>query len=127
MENIILHINPDTPYFPGILFDTNGTCELYGESYMEEPYKFYSPLLDWLKDFGNEKKPLIFNFKLSYFNTSTSRIIIELLEILKVSKSKGGDITINWYYSADDPDMKDEIQDFIEEVGIEIIIIESNK
>ena len=124
MENIILHTNPDTRYFPEVMFDFNkGLCELSGESYMEETYKFYAPLIDWLKKYFAEKKPLVFNFKLSYFNTSTSRTIIEILELFKTYKSTGGSITVNWYYSSEDPDMRDEVQDFIDEVGFDIIIL----
>jgi len=127
MENIIIHTEPSTPYIPEILFDADkGICDLSGESYMEETYKFYLPLIEWIHKYFIDHQTLVFNFKFIYFNTSTSRIIIDLLVMIKEYISKGNQITVNWYYNEDDPDMKDEIQDFIEETGINIIIIKIN-
>ena len=52
MENITLTSSPTTPYFPEVNFNVeSGICEISGESYMEETYKFYLPLLNWMKDF----------------------------------------------------------------------------
>ncbi len=126
MKNLIIKSDTDSPYYPGVNFNAqNGICELTGESYMEEAYKFYIPLIDWIKEYiSSIKKPLVVNFKLIYFNTSSSRLILDMLDIIKKSQDEGSDITVNWYYDPEDPDVKDEVEDFEIESGLDINLFE---
>lgn len=129
MENLILQEVDDAPFFPAVSFDSEkGVCEISGESYMEETFKFYAPLQEWLKNYFNEEnKSLEFNFRLTYFNTSSSRQILDLLEILKREMDNGADVKIRWFYDSDDPDMEDEIEDFKIETGLPIELIDINE
>ena len=121
MENLNIKINPDEIYCPAINFNyETGVCEISGESYMEETYRFYEPVLNWIQSYIVEKKVLILNFKLTYFNTSSSRFLLEILYKLKKYQLEGGYITINWYYKKQDMDMLSEINDFADEVDIKI-------
>jgi len=100
---------------------SSGICEISGESFLEETGKFYSPLLDWIKEYTSSiRKPITFIFKLSYFNTSTSKWILNILNVLKRFEDNGGEVTINWYYSEDDIDMQDDIEDYIIDTGLKI-------
>jgi Domain of unknown function (DUF1987). len=87
---------------------------------MEETYKFYEPVIRWLKDYMQEKKPIEFNFKLTYFNTASSRFILEILDMLKSYQDNGGQVKVSWYYKREDPDMLLEIQGFEAETGLKI-------
>jgi len=122
MENITLTSSPETPYFPEVNFDIeSGKCEISGESYMEETYKFYLPLITWIKQYietKNQKIELI--IKLIYLNTSSTKCILDMLEVLKDYQDKGGDVKVIWYYDIDDPDMVDEVEDFEVESGMKI-------
>lgn len=122
MENITLKSSPETPYFPEVNFDAEtGICEISGESYMEETYKFYLPLITWIKEYINTKNNKIeLVIKLIYLNTSSTKCILDILEILKDYKDKGGEVKVTWYYDTDDPDMVDEVEDFEVESGIKI-------
>ena len=114
MESITLKSSPTTPYFPEVNFNANtGICEIVGESYMEETYKFYLPLINWLKDFLKENSnKLELNIKLVYLNTSSTKCVLDILEILKDHHDQGKQISVNWYYDKSDPDMVDEVEDF---------------
>jgi hypothetical protein len=122
MDNITLKSSPDTPYFPEVNFDADtGVCEISGESYMEETYKFYLPLVNWIKDYiknTNNKIELV--IKLIYLNTSTTKCILDMLDVLKEYQDKGGDVKVIWYYDIEDPDMVDEVEDFEMESGMKI-------
>jgi len=121
MENLIRIPQKELPYFPGVDFNFDTCiCVLSEESYMEESYSFYKPLMDWIREFFKYKNTLDFNFKFTYFNTSTSKMIIEILELLEQKKAEGNNITINWYLPADDPDMLVEVEDFEEDAQIKI-------
>jgi len=122
MDNITLKSSPDTPYFPEVNFDADtGVCEISGESYMEETYKFYLPLVNWIKEYiknTNNKIELV--IKLIYLNTSSTKCILDMLEVLKEYQDKGGDVKVIWYYDIEDPDMVNEVEDFEVESGIKI-------
>jgi hypothetical protein len=128
MNNINIERKKSIPYYPSVYFDAaTGVCEIKGESYMEESYKFYLPLINWIKEFTEKKQQKIyFNIKLFYFNTSTSKCLLDILELLKKYKKEGGKIEINWYYDPDDPDMIDEVKDFEKEAELKFNIKELN-
>lgn len=126
MENITLSSSPSTPYFPEVNFDvSSGVCEIKGESYMEETYKFYLPLINWIKEYSeNQKNKIELNIKLIYLNTSSTKCLLDILEILKDFEDQGGNVKVNWHYDKSDPDMVDEVEDFEAESGIKINLVE---
>lgn len=106
---------------PAIDFDTiTGICEIKGESFLEETSNFYSPLADWLYEYTKTQKPIIFNINLTYFNTSTSKWLLNLLHILSEYETNNGKVKVNWYYYKDDIDMSEEIDDYIMDSGVKI-------
>jgi hypothetical protein len=125
MKSLIIEAVLDSPYYPEVNFDAStGICELRGESYMEETYKFYTPLLNWLKEFTLEHgKPVTINVKLTYFNTNSSRLLLDMLDTMKKYRDSGGQVTINWFYEPDDPDVQEEVEDFEIETGLHINLI----
>ena len=122
MKSLKIDAIPDSPYYPEVEFDaTSGICELTGESYMEEAYKFYTPILNWLKEYSqSEANAITLNVKLTYFNTNSSRLLLDMFDILKKAKDEGRKIVINWYYEDDDPDVQEEVEDFEIETGMKI-------
>ena len=125
MENIYIEGSHTNFFIPTVDFNAEtGRCTLSGESFLEDTIEFYDPLVQWLEGFTTEiKKPVIFEIKLTYFNTSTSRSILDLLNILKDYEEDGGDITINWHYDEDDIDMEEDIEDYMLDTGLEINMI----
>ena len=99
---------------PTVSFNAEtGVCELKGESYLEKTAEFYDRLLGWLDEYIKEvNKPITFNFRLTYFNTSSSKRILYILLKLKEYEENGGEVTTNWYYDEDDTDMEEEVEDF---------------
>lgn len=128
MQNIIIKTNEDEYYKPEVNFDfEKGTCTIAGESYIEEINKFYNPLINWLKEYTTDpSRPLTFNFKLSYYNTSSSKKIIELLKVLKSFKSSGGQLTVNWYYSPKDTDIMEDAEDFMLISGLQFNLLQTD-
>ncbi len=126
MKDIHLGTSNKTPYFPEVHFIAEtGECSIKGESYMEETYKFYIPLMEWMKDYvAQVQGPLTLHIKLIYLNTSTSKCLLDIFEILKNYKDAGGEVKIKWYYLSDDPDMVEEVEDFEVESNLDIELIE---
>ncbi|GAA0890498.1 DUF1987 domain-containing protein [Fulvivirga kasyanovii] len=127
MRNLFIEGSRDTYFTPQVELNAKtGICSITGESYLEEPFEFYEKISAWFSEFFNEDdKNLQLDLKLTYFNTSSSRAILEMLRVLKDHKDEGKDVTVNWYYpDPDDEEILMEGEDFMEESGLEINMIE---
>ncbi len=125
MKNIYIKGSHGAHFTPTVNFNyETGICELKGESYLEDTIKFYYPLMEWIKNYIKTiKKELVLNVKLTYFNTSSSKCIIDILNILKAYEQNEGKVVINWYYNDKDEEYEDEleeIEDFMIETGLNI-------
>jgi hypothetical protein len=69
--------------------------------------------LDWLDEYAKSPVPKTqFKFELEYFNTSSSKNILEILKKLEKIYQDGHDIQITWYYDEDDEDMEETGEDY---------------
>lgn len=111
MENIKLDGTPKTP---SVSFNfENGIIELKGRSIPENSVEFYSPLNDWIAQYGNTPQTItVFDVKLEYFNTSSSKCILDIFKILESINGKGTEVKVNWYFEKDDEDMEEAGEDY---------------
>jgi hypothetical protein len=103
----ILNIE-EGPKSPGIKFDTTaGIIELKGRSIPENSHLFYLPLLELVKKYASSpQKETLVNVHLEYFNTSSSKCILDIFKRLeKIHKAGESVISINWFYEKEDEDM----------------------
>jgi hypothetical protein len=113
MEIIHLEGTEDTPKI--ILDKSNGIMEISGRSLPEDSTEFYSPVLEWLSEYSENPNPTTnFVFKLEYFNTASSKLILDILSKLEDIPS----ITVSWYFHEDDEDMEEAGEEFSELVDI---------
>jgi hypothetical protein len=107
----------DTPMV--ILDEEDNYFELSGKSMPEDVAGFYQPVLDWLNSYI--EAPLsktIFNIKLIYFNTESSKKIMDILLILEEIVAEGNDVVIRWHSLRSDEDMQEAGKEYEEIVGI---------
>ncbi len=111
MEKISIEGTPKTPT---ITFDTaKGFLEIKGRSIPENSIEFYKPLVDWLEKYsGSPKSETSVNIQLEYFNTSSSKCILDVFKKLEAINKGGSAVTINWYYEEDDEDMLKAEEDY---------------
>lgn len=120
MEDIRLEGTPKTPH---VEFDgTAGTLEVKGRSIPENSIEFYKPLMDWIDNYATDpKENTVVNIQLEYFNTSSSKCILDLFKKLEAINKE---ITINWYYEEDDEDMLEAGEDYDAIINIPFKMIE---
>ncbi len=113
MEVINIESTEETPK---ILFDkTNEIFELSGRSLPEDASEFYHPIIKWVSDYSASPNPeTSFYFKLEYFNTASSKLILDLLA--KIEAVKGAKVI--WCYHDDDEDMEEAGGEFSELVSV---------
>ena len=99
---------------PLINFDPNGNFELKGKSIPENTILFYKPLFEWLNEYAQKPASKTnLNIQLDYFNTSSSKSIVDLFKMLElISKSGKSETTINWLYNQEDDDMQEAGEDY---------------
>ncbi len=114
-----------TAITPEINFDIdNNTLSLLKVSKPENAIEFYKPLFDFIDRFETDVvKPkqidqITVEFKFDYFNTSSAKIIHQLLTKFKKISRMGIKIDVNWYYPDDDEDMLEDGQMISEAQGM---------
>ncbi len=123
METIIREETLKTPY---VKFDgEKGLVEIKGRSIPENSIEFYKPLIDWLDKFsGQPPVKTSVNVKLEYFNTSSSKCILDIFRKLELIHKKGNEVEISWYYEEDDEDMFEAGEDYQSIINIPFKMIE---
>jgi hypothetical protein len=106
MEAIKIKGTEDTPNV--VLDAAENVLEISGRSLPEDVSSFYGPILNWLVDYTKTPNPkTVFNFKLVYFNTASSKLILDILMKLEDLHKKGNEVLIKWYFPEDDEDMQE--------------------
>jgi len=111
MEKLMIYA---TEYTPMVNFDPqHGVIEMRGNSNPANSLRFYSKVMMGLQEYViKENKGLTANLHFSYFNSSSSKCLYDILKMLHAMDRKGRSVTVNWYYTEQDHDMKEVGQDF---------------
>ena len=113
METLSLQGSPKTPTVE--MNAESGVIEIKGRSIPENSIDFYRPVVDWLDKYSeNPANETVVNIQLEYFNTSSSKCILDVFKKLETVYKKNGEkgVVINWYYEEDDEDMLEAGEDY---------------
>jgi len=110
---------------PKIVFDpSNDIFEISGRSLPEDAAMFYEPIIEWLQNYAktpNDNTDM--HIKLNYFNTASSKLLLDILMILEEMVEEGRNCSIKWFYDEDDEDMEEAGEEYSEliEVPFELL------
>lgn len=76
-----------------------GRLEMTGDSYPENSFELFQPVLDWLDRFLAES-PLALSVELQllYLNTSSVRAMMEIFDMLQEAHDGGREVKVGWRY-----------------------------
>ena len=104
---------------PEIIFNNETHIHYFrGESYPENVSEFYEPIMEWLNEYIdnlNDEK-VIFNFEIIYFNSSSSKILMDIFYILDEVSEKKKNIIVNWIYDKEDDSSLEYGEEFAEDL-----------
>jgi hypothetical protein len=101
-----------------------GMMEMSGSSYPENAVDFFQPIFEWLEEYVSEaKKKLTMNARFDYLDTSSTKCVSDIFEILENYSKNGGDVRVNWYYDEDDGDILEMGKEFAEDIELPIHFI----
>ncbi len=126
MDTLIIESSPKTPK---VVFDAEtGELLLEGRSIPENSVEFYIPLMEWVEAYSQEiKTETTVQMKLEYFNTSSSKCLLDLLRKLETISNRGNKVSVNWYFEEDDEDMMEAGEDYNAIVGLPFVLVEQKE
>jgi hypothetical protein len=104
---------------PEIKLDAvNKVFSIKGNSRPENPKVFYAPVFEWITEYiESSDSKTVFEIQMDYFNTSTSKILLDLFELFE-SLSESHEIHVVWCYKTDDEEMLDAGEELLDLVEI---------
>lgn len=114
-----------TKQTPEINFNPlTGVLNISGRSIPENTFEFFNPVLLWLEEYGQKAQPkTVINVDLEYFNTSSSKYILEIFKRLKNIMNDGKDVLVKWFYEQDDEEMMETGEDYEDVSGLTFEIL----
>ena len=117
MEVINIKGTDDTPNV--ILDKEKGHFEISGRSLPEDVNMFYNPILDWIDGYAEGPNDSTeFVFKLEYFNTASSKVILDILLKFEEIVENGNKVVIKWHYHEEEEDMLEAGEEYADIVDI---------
>jgi hypothetical protein len=117
METLRIEQTDDSPLV--ILDPVDKQFEISGKSLPEDVLDFYQPVLDWLHAYKEEPRPrTLFNIKLIYFNTASSKMLMDIMLILEEMVEDGQEVIIRWHSHRTDEDMQEAGKEFEEMIAV---------
>lgn len=116
MEKLFIEPTKSTPL---VDFDpTSGKLLVKGESYPEYAAKFYSPVFTWLTTFleSDSEQTAVIDLEISYFNSSSSKALMNIFDILEEAAERGRDIIVNWRYDKENEAAMECGEEFMEDL-----------
>jgi hypothetical protein len=119
---------PEKKHTPRVLLDPHaGIFEFEGISLPEDLFAFYTPVLEWLdayiasiRKIENQSAfpPPRITFKLTYYNSGSVRMLIFILQKLKMITDLQAKTIIEWYYEKEDIHILENGKDLAELTGV---------
>ena len=128
METLIIEATDETPKI--VLDQSKMLFEISGRSLPEDVVCFYQPVMDWMDKLESEPiENMEFCFKLEYFNTASSKLILDIFLKLDEIYQDGNKINVKWYFSELDEDLEEAGEEYSEliEIPFELIAIKTSK
>lgn len=117
METLLIEQTDDSPRI--VLDPVDKLFEISGKSLPEDVLEFYQPVLDWLNSYREAPDAkTIFSVRLIYFNTASSKMIMDIFLIFEEMVEEGHDVLIRWHSHQKDEDMQEAGKEFEEMIAV---------
>ncbi len=118
MDNLIIEA---TKYTPQIQFDAEThLLEIKGETYPENTAEFYAPVFKWLEEYIAilQNEAVTINLEINYFNSSSSKVLMDMFDKFEASVKEGKNITLNWIYDKENESSLEYGEEFQEDLEV---------
>ena len=116
MKNLYIEATKSSPEVD--FKQENNTLSIKGESFPENTSQFYQPVIKWLEEFleFDIDKEVVVNMELIYFNSSSSKILMDIFDTLEEASEDGKNIVVNWIYDEENDASLEYGEEFAEDM-----------
>ena len=122
MENLVIEA---TKYTPAVNFNAqNNLLSIEGKSTPENTFEFFSPITTWLNEYFSGGKTAKIEFNIPYFNSSSSRVMYDIFDILEKARENGNSIEVIWKYAKENEnglETGEEFQEDFEDLNLTLL------
>jgi len=119
-----LMIKPTRTSFGVEFLFSEGILRFSGDSYPENSVDFFLPLLQWVSEFVTYPcKNVTVELRVKYFNTSTSKYLFQIMELLQTYHAKGNELNITWFSQGNDDDVLETWRELMHELDLSFDVI----
>jgi len=93
-----------------------GVLSISGESYPENSFDFFAPVLQWLTTSLAALPGLRIEVSVSYMNSSSIKCMLDIFDALGEAHAAGKKVEVVWNYETDNPRALDLAEEFRSEV-----------
>lgn len=117
MENLV---RSATTSSPDIAFDAvSGRLSMRGESYPENTFEFYAPVVGWLREWlVNRTEPVSLELEISYLNTGSIKCLMDMFDLLDAHHQAGRPAQVVWRYHVSNPRALETAEEFAEDLSL---------
>ena len=102
----------------------SGHFTMIGNSYPENSYEFFGPLIEWLESyFQASDTGLRMELKVVYMNTSSVKAMMDIFDLLEETHNRGKIISVTWYYDPRNERVMEMIEEFKEDCSFPFEVI----
>ncbi len=130
MDTLYIEATKSSPFVKHDI-DSN-TLEITGECYPENAVKFFAPVFEWLDNEAAriDNSLLTVNLNISYFNSSTSKALMNFFDMLEEAYDMGKKIIVNWIYEKENETAEEcgeEFQEDLESLPFNLVVLEGGQ
>jgi hypothetical protein len=109
-----VHLTPSEDEPEIILDKTKKILRFSGTSIPEDPEKLFRPVMNWVNQYVRSPNPeTSIEFMMEYYNSSTARFFVEMLEKFEELNENTGNVRIIWKCRKDDVVMQERGEDLM--------------
>lgn len=122
-ENLIVKQTQSTPAVNGDA--TTGTLTMSGDSYPENSYEFFSPVIAWLENLlGLPGFAIRLELHLMYMNTSSVKAMMDIFDLMEDAfADRNADLAVTWYFDPRNERVVEMIEEFREDCSFPFDIV----
>ncbi len=125
-RNFLMKATKSTPYLN--LDPSSGLITIKGKMTPENSQQLFQPIMEWLDEYiMNPSLRTQLNIHLDYFNTSSSKFLLDIFRRLEKVNRNDSDVSINWICEKDDFDMIEAGEDYQSITTLPFSIVESEE
>ncbi len=128
MEKIIVEATKSSPR---VILDPDAcVLTMSGQSYPENASDFYEPILNWTESYLksiSEEQEVVINMTIEYFNTSSSKALMDFFDLVNDAYNEGKNVVVNWYYHEENELAQECGEEFDEDLDVMFNLLQVNE